>query len=395
MTQLRLDPDTARHALSGLRPIEDDAAAVAAYAAGVWSCLVEPGDSAAGALVAQHGAAEALRIALAAAGSRDPDKALQRWAPRMVAADISAAFERAARQGVRLVTPRDPEWPGRLADLGDHAPLCLWVRSGAGETDPVPLGAAAPAVAVVGARAATGYGEAVATELSAALAGLGVTVVSGAAYGIDGAAHRAALLAGGSTTAVLAGGVERSYPAGHAAMLDRIAATGAVVSEVPCGSAPTKWRFLQRNRIIAAIADATVVVEAGWRSGSLNTASHAATLGRPLGVVPGPVTNAASAGCHRLLREGYARCVTSVDEVLELIGLHRESPGRGDDDAARPRTDDLTRVGDALSPRSWRTVDDIARRSGLAVADVEARLGVMLLGGSVDSDGRGWRLAPR
>lgn len=116
-------------------------------------------------------------------------------------------------------------------------------------------------------------------------------MVSGAAFGIDGAAHRAALLAGGTTIAVLAGGVDRPYPRAHTHMLDRIAATGAVISEVPCGSEPTKWRFLQRNRVIAALGDATVVVEAGHRSGALNTAGHAAAMSRPLGAVPGPVTS--------------------------------------------------------------------------------------------------------
>ncbi|MDF2576486.1 MAG: dprA, partial [Agromyces sp.] len=164
-------------------------------------------------------------------------------------------------------------------------------------------------IALVGARAATGYGEHVTMEASAGLVDRGFAIVSGGAYGIDGMAHRAALASRGVTVAFLAGGVDRFYPLGHEALLARIADTGAVVSELPCGSAPTKWRFLQRNRLIAAAADATVVLEAGMRSGSLNTAGHAAALGRPLGAVPGPVTSPASAGCHRLLREFDAVCV--------------------------------------------------------------------------------------
>ena len=244
-------------------------------------------------------------------------------------------------------------------------------------------------VALVGARAATAYGEHVSMELAAELSAEGVTVVSGAAYGIDGAAHRAALGAGGATVALMAGGVDRPYPAGHMQLLDRIARSGAVVSEVPCGTTATKWRFLSRNRLIAALSDATVVVEAGWRSGSINTAHHAAALGRPLGAVPGPTTSAASAGCHRLLREADAVCITSARDVRELMGL-------ADDGAlfsAEGYTDDSVRVLDALSSRVARSVIDIARRSGLAVEDVAAVLGVLELDGRAVRHAEGWRAA--
>jgi len=228
-------------------------------------------------------------------------------------------------------------------------------------------------------------------ELSADLASAGVPVVSGAAYGIDGAAHRAALASGAATVALLAGGVDRFYPAGHAHLLDRISdGGGAVVAEVPCGSAPTKWRFLQRNRIIAALADVTVVVEAGWRSGSLNTAAHALDLGRALAVVPGPVTSAASAGCHRLLRESDAICVTNGREVRELIGVPAEGVLDGPD-GGRPRTDGTARVRDALSARVWRASDDVARRAGMAVAEVEATMGLLALAGEVERGADGWR----
>jgi DNA processing protein len=156
-------------------------------------------------------------------------------------------------------------------------------------------------------------------ETVSAIAEAGVAIVSGAAYGIDGMAHRSALAVGGTTMAFLAGGVDRFYPSGHDALLGRIMDSGLVLAEAPCGYAPTKWRFLLRNRLIAASSQATVVMEAGWRSGSLNTANHAATLCRPLGVVPGPVTSASSAGCHRLLREYDAVCVTTASEMLELL----------------------------------------------------------------------------
>jgi len=245
-------------------------------------------------------------------------------------------------------------------------------------------------VGIVGARAATAYGEQVASEIAGDLAATGVAVVSGGAYGIDGSAHRAALGVGGKTVAFLAGGVDRAYPQGHRDLLQRIAATGAVVSEVPCGTAPTKWRFLSRNRLIAALGDATVVVEAGWRSGSLNTAGHAAALGRPLGAVPGPVTSPTSAGCHRLLREYDARCVTSAEEVRELW--------RPSTDAASivPRdSPEQTRILDAMSVRSAWDADELARRSGIAPASVRALLGVLELEGSVERTERGWKRTTR
>ena len=166
-----------------------------------------------------------------------------------------------------------------------------------------------------------------------------------------------------------------------------------MVSEVPCGSAPTKWRFLQRNRLIAALSAATVVVEAGWRSGSLNTAAHAAALSRGLGAVPGPITSAASAGTHRLLREFGAQCITSAADIRELLGVAVETAHLSSDGDSKPRTDDATRVRDALSTRAWRGSDDLARRAGMAREDVEAILGLMLLEGRVVRSSGGWRLA--
>jgi DNA processing protein len=225
---------------------------------------------------------------------------------------VELAFRSAARFGAELVTPEHPHWPTRINDLGHSAPVALWVR---GNTEYLVDEAS---IAIVGARAATGYGEHVTMEITSGLVERGYTIVSGAAYGIDGMAHRAALASTGRTVAYLAGGVDRFYPSGHDALLARIVETGAVVSELPGGSSPTKWRFLMRNRLIAASTKATLVVEAAWRSGSLNVAGHAVALGRPLGAVPGPVTSAASAGCHRLIREFGARLITNADEAGEL-----------------------------------------------------------------------------
>jgi len=385
------DPDAAREALFGLIAADhDDDSVRDRRARAVWSALCEPGDGDAGVLVAAVGATDALRLvtaddatAVAAAGSMDAERAreaLDRWRPRLAPGPIASSFDTARRAAVRLVVPGDAGWPARVDDLGPHAPLCLWVRGS------LPAGVVS-AVAIVGARAATSYGEHVAMELAADLAGDGIRIISGAAYGIDGAAHRAALSVGGATDALLAGGVDRAYPSGHEDLLGRVARRGAVMSEVACGAAPTKWRFLARNRLIAAMADATVVVEAGWRSGSLNTAGHAASLGRALGAVPGPVTSPASAGCHRLLREYDARCITSAADIREMLGAAQEVlPG------AEEWVDEMTALRDALSTRAWRAPDDIARRCGQSIADVERGLGLLLLDGRAQHGPGGWRL---
>jgi DNA processing protein len=366
------------------------------YATAVWSCLVEPGDGVAGALVDALGPDVALREVLAGArggvaadaaglSAKDVHDGLARWRPRLDREQIAFAMAQALRAGIHLITPDDDCWPGSLGDLGVHAPLGLWVRG-----DPAVMGRLDPAVAIVGARAATGYGENIAGEFAAELAGRGIAVISGAAYGIDGAAHRAALAADGLTVALVAGGVDRAYPTGHTDLLRRIGERGAVASEVPCGGVPTKWRFLQRNRLIAALGQATVVVEAGWRSGSLNTASHAVELGRPLAAVPGPVTSGASAGCHRLMRERGAQCVTTADEVCQLLSVTLADAAYAWPD----RTDDRTRVTDALSDRSWRPVEDVAQRSGMAVSEVRMHLGLLALDGVVEARGTGWRRVP-
>lgn len=397
MTAFDLSPAAARRAIAGTFATSelDDDAVLERYAVIVWSHLTEPGDGVAGRLIAHLGAVGALRVAMGAP-SGGPSvltadeliKGRKRWMPRLSADAISVALRIAARTGVRIVTRADQEWPTQLDDLGDHAPLCLWVRG-----DVERLQQLSPSVAVVGARASTSYGDHVALELAAALAGGGIPVVSGGAYGIDGAAHRAAMAVEGLTVALLAGGADRAYPVGHAQLIDRIAEAGVVASEVPCGSVPTKWRFLQRNRLIAALSSATVVVEAGWRSGSLNTAAHAVSLSRGLGAVPGPITSAASAGTHRLLREFGAHCITSAADVRELLGTTGavSTAPRVRNTDERPPTDDATRVRDALSSRVWRESHDIARRTGMAADEVEGILGLLQLSGEADRSPAGWR----
>ncbi len=364
------------------------------FARCAWSGIAEPGDGVAGRLLSAIGAPAALSALIAQRPAadlaaqlegdvpvREVQHAVDRWTPRLASSLALGNVRHAVRLGMRIAAPGDTEWPSGLDDLGPHAPHVLWLR---GRHDIVPT--LAPSVAIVGARAATGYGEHLATEWSAGLCDRGIGIVSGAAYGIDGVAHRAALASGGSTIAVLAGGADRFYPAGHDSLLTRIVADGCVVSELPCGSQPTKWRFLQRNRIIAAIADATVVVEAGWRSGSLNTAGHAATIGRPVGAAPGPATSSASAGCHRLIRDFDATLVTRVDEILELLpGL--AFAAERETERSDPRH---TRLLDALSPRSSRDLTELAARSGLSPSDVRAALGELELGGAVRDTGLGW-----
>lgn len=382
----------------------DDAAVADRFARAAWTVIAEPGDGAAGALIAEVGATTALSLVLGAGSAATsvptveaaaaPNSALaaglDRWRPRLRSVDVERAFRLAARVGARLLVPSASEsepgdWPEGVDDLGDHAPVALWARG-----DPTRLRAPRAGIALVGARAATGYGEHVAGEISAGLVDLGHPIVSGAAYGIDGMAHRAALAASGTTIAFLAGGIDRFYPAGHDELLRRIVDRGLVMSELPCGAAPTKWRFLERNRLIAAASAATVVVEAGARSGSLNTAGHAAALGRALGAVPGPVTSPASAGCHRLLREYAAVCVTDAAEVAELV----DQPG-AEPESREPRdSTEVIRLLDAMSTRSARTPTDIAVRSGLAIGTVLGTLGTLAVQTRVRERADGWVAVP-
>lgn len=280
-----------------------------------------------------------------------------------------------AALGGRLVVPEDDEWPTDLLDGLRHIhaedsptmpPLGLWVRG------QVPLATACKAaVAIVGARAATPYGNHVSGELGYGLADRGWAVVSGGAYGIDGAAHRGTLAADGTTVAVLACGVDRAYPPGHAALFDRIAGTGAVVAEWPPGATPQRWRFLVRNRLIAALTAGTVVVEAGARSGARQTARRADELSRAVLAVPGPVTSAMSVGCHRLVREAGARLVTSAADVDAELG------GLGDAAPEPVRAPDGPR--DSLGAAAAQVLEGVPARCPGGLAEVAAQAGVPVL----------------
>jgi len=379
------------------------------------SRLFEPQDITGLALVRTAGAEDALRIASgelsagpglereiagaledngAVGGWTGLGEALKRWAPRVP--DLAPARDLATMQrlGGRMIIPADGLWPRQLSDLGLQEPLCLWWRGIEQELPPP-----GKAVALVGSRDSTSYGSSVTADLGYSLAQRGFTVVSGGAYGIDAHAHRAALAGGAAglpTIAVMAGGVDRFYPSGNEDLLRAVANQGAVLAEVPPGSAPTRYRFLQRNRLIAALASVTVVVEARWRSGALNTAHHAESLGRAVGAVPGSVHSANSAGCHRLLREGGAVCVTDAGEVAELASpsgdsLPEEKAGRVEAHDGL-NLEDLILL-DALPLRTASSVEKLTTVAGLSPDSVRAGLGRLGLLGLAEFHRGGWKRA--
>ena len=292
--------------------------------------------------------------------------------------------ERAERCGARFIVPGDAEWPSQLDDLSDRCPLGLWVAGAANLR-----ALAAFSTAVVGARAATPYGEAVARELAADLAVAQWAVISGGAFGIDAAAHRGALAADGVTVCVLAGGIDVPYPRAHESLIARVRQQGVLVSETPMGGAPMRQRFLTRNRLIAALSRGTVVVEAAVRSGSGTTAREAHSLGRVVMAVPGPVTSMESAGCHALIRDGVAELVTGARDVLRHLDPSSIAP---DDPweagALGPRE---ARVLDAVPQRRPALVDRIAAVAGTTAGDALAALGQLESEGLVIQDSRGWR----
>ena len=362
---------------------------------------------------------------------RAPQSVLSATAARTQNVTREVLFERAhqdltvaAKSGARLIGPGDQHWPadavaafeGALARgvRGAGPPVALYVRGRTLADLP------GNGVTIVGSRASSGYGQRVAGEMSHELACRGLTVISGAALGIDSAAHRAALLAVGSTgsltaptgaipysvqpatVAVLACGIDRAYPESNRALLDVIAEQGAVVSEYPPGTTPARHRFLVRNRLIAAFGAGTVVVEAGRRSGTLSTAAAAEQLGRLVMAVPGPVTSAMSVGCHLLLADRFAQLVTDADDVLAALGRSKQpvgAPARAGDpvpgaDPQHP-TDgldlDSARVYDSLPARGYSSVDELVNESGLLATQVMGSLAVLELHSLAKRDGAEWR----
>ncbi len=341
------------------------------------SFLAQPGDPVLGAALRSWTASELLALVTGADADGeatltgrvlDPalGRAIGRWRVRLGEIPSTGRLAAWQDQGLQLVMPGDSEWPTQLDDLGDARPLVLWVR---GDAD-LRL-SCVQSVSIVGSRAATGYGNHVAIEMAATLAERGVAVVSGGAFGIDASAHRGALAADGVTVAVLAGGLQFGYPRGHSELFAAIAASGIIVSECPPDSGPTRPGFLIRNRIIAALTRGTVVVEAALRSGALNSARHARELCRPVMAVPGPVTSEHSAGCHELIRDYGAMCVTCASDVAEHIAL----PGAGPLTGLRrgPKQD-----RDMLDPAALAVLEEVPARGGRGPASIAIRAGVDL-----------------
>lgn len=322
-----------------------------------------------------------------------------RWNRRMERT-LNVEAHMAATCGAWLVTPADPLWPPQLNDLGPARPYGLWCR---GDSRHLLDLASAPSVALVGSRDPSIYGTEATTHLAAELARRGYTVISGGAMGIDIAAHRAALTQQGSdlpTIAFMAGGLDRLYPAQNSDALNMIVDRGLIMSEVSVGNTPTRWRFLERNRLIAALARHTIVVEARWRSGALNTARHAMEIGRTLWAVPGQINSPNSVGTNRLLRDGLAQTLTEAADILEYdaaagFELGTEHESEWDQAASSSALDELTerqgRVWDDLSPRSYRGVDEIAAALGLSARDVMADLFHLGRCGLAESSGTSWR----
>lgn len=333
-TITQVPADTRAH-LETLHPIAaDPAGAEELFARIAWSRITEPGDLTASLLVRRLGAKTALEqlvngieavtitTQLLAAGHElsraEAHAALTRWEGRLSRVETVKDIQRAAEANMRLLTPSSVTWPTAqfnafwLAPIHSPEPLVLWAR---GNTELLH----APAIAISGARAATGYGHHVTTELVHGLADENITIVSGLAYGVDAVAHRAALQNETPTIAVLAGGLDRIYPAAHGELANKSATHGLLLSEVLPGAAPTRHRFIMRNRLIAAITDATIITEAAKRSGSLKVAEYAAQFNRPVGAVPDPITSAASTGCHDLIREYGAVLITSADDAIALM----------------------------------------------------------------------------
>ena len=357
-------------------------------------CAMESGDLAVADLVQNQGAEGAwAKIIEGALGEPAAERAAR------VSMEVVERVAQAAE--MRFIVPGDDEWPDGLDDLR-HAeniqrrggvPLGLWLR-GPGQLAHLMQ----RSVAIIGSRAATAYGNGFATDLAADLVEQGVTVVSGGAFGIDVAAHRGALAAGGPTVCVLANGVDVAYPPAHVAIFETLAKDQLLVSELPPGAHPTRVRFLARNRLIAAMSRGTVVVEAALRSGARNTASWALGCGRPLMAVPGSVYSRASVAPHLMIRNGQAVLVTSAADVLELISDMGEAMlplSHGQSRATDALTETQLAVFEALPARRRVSVGDIALAGGVSVPTCLSALTALESAGLVEGDERGWSVAVR
>ena len=380
----------------------------ATLAAMAFTRLAEGEDTHAVALVGELGYEQAARaVASAARGGPAPagyERPMARWAHRYDRDAFAADLAAKESEGLGFLHWDSAEWPADLELLGSSRPLALWHKG------PIEL-LAAPAVSIVGSRDCTDYGRAVARDFAYELAARGYLVLSGGAVGIDAAAHEGALAAmgdtgNGATGVVFANGLSRPYPRANTSLFARIAhAGGLFLSEAAPDASPHRHRFLSRNRIIAALGAATVVVEAPYRSGALSTAHHALAIGREVLAVPGPITAPHSAGCHRLLREGGI-CVSRFEDILELLPAHPAPSGRAgqqelpisgglsldDPLAGHPLA---VRVREGLAPRALRSAGEVAREAGVSVREAICALGMLESAGVAEHKDGLWRLARR
>lgn len=361
------------------------------------SLIVEPGDPRLPELLEHHELTKVLAAATGKDGLRVPASWRHRARTTPEAADVLAS---AHSLGMRWVTRNDEQWPMQLDDL-DHAepiggatgaPLGLWVR-GPGNLAELSQFSAS----IVGARSCTTYGADTARDIAANLSASNITVISGAAYGIDAFAHRGALATGRPTVAVLAGGADIAYPRAHAGLLEQIVANGCLVSEQAPGSRPLRPRFLARNRIIAGLATGTIIVEAAARSGSLNTLNWADQLGRVSLAVPGPVNSASSAGTHAAIRSGQALLVGGSEHVREELGglgAEQAHEAIGSVTIYDQWSPGLRHVYDALT---WEpaTRSEIARLAHISPARTSEHLASLTAAGFAEHIGGKWRLLRR
>lgn len=386
--------------LTELEPSQDLLSLVA------WSMLCEPGDGTAGLLIDRLGPSKSLQLiivrskpeellqALVKAGhvvDSDSEKKLlkdladgiEKWIPRLSFQNLLNLLQLHASVGGKIIFENEAEWPAGLLDLGVHRPRMLWYRGNRSA-----IASASKSISIVGSRACSSYGEKTTHEMVSAVASAGVTVISGGAYGIDAAAHRAALALGTPTIAILAGGLDTLYPRGNTQLLDRIIAEGALLSEVAPTVTPSKWRFLQRNRLIAASAQSTLVVEAGFKSGARNTATHAASLQRQVFAIPGQINAPASQGCNLLIANKIAELIQGPADLLEMAGF-----------ADLQQDFELYGLG-ALETRALDAVGfspmgtaEIAQLAGLTSNEVRFALATLQLSGLLIQQGSKWMRA--